>query len=98
MFGDCYSLTSIDLSNFDTNKMNAIYYLFQNCLNLEYINIKNFNETTYNYYNIMFNEVPDNFVICVNESNIPDKLLPQINNKACHLIDCSDNWKSKIKR
>ena len=98
MFGDCVSLTSIDLSNFDTNKVNAIFYLFQNCFNLEYINIKNFNENSYNNYKEMFDEIPDNVVICVNENDISDKLLPQINNKTCHLIDCSDNWKSKQKK
>ena len=37
--------------------------MFYNCINLEYINMKNFKETNLLYeYNNMFKNVPDNIV------------------------------------
>mgnify|MGYP006873007397 CR=1 FL=1 len=43
----------------------------------------------------MFEKIPDNVVICINEGKTSNKILPQIKNKLCYTIDCSDNWKSK---
>ena len=40
MFSGCSSLTSLDLSNFETNKKPHMDSMFQNCINLEYINLK----------------------------------------------------------
>ena len=42
MFFNCQSLTSIDVSSFDTSKANTIYNMFTNCISLKSINISNF--------------------------------------------------------
>ena len=49
------SLTSINLSNFNTDNAIDMSYMFCNCYNLQYIDISNFN--TKNVYNMseMFN-------------------------------------------
>ena len=44
----------------------------------------------------MFDNVPENIVICINESNT--KILSKIKNISCYTIDCSDNWKSQQKK
>ena len=41
MFYGCSSLTSLDLSDFDTSKVNFMNYMFFNCLNLKSIQISN---------------------------------------------------------
>ena len=70
--------------------------MFHGCTNLEYINMISFNEISLdsNYYSNMFKNVPNNIVVCINKDNIP-KIYPQIENKTCHIEDCTDNWKLK---
>ena len=41
-FSNCNSLTSIDLSVFDTSQVSEMQYLFNNCNSLLYLNISNF--------------------------------------------------------
>ncbi len=41
MFYECSSLTSLNLSNFNTNKVNNMSYMFYNCSSLTFFNIKN---------------------------------------------------------
>ena len=43
----------------------------------------------------MFNNVPDNIVICIRENITRDKIFPQIEAKKSHTIDCSYFWKLK---
>ena len=88
MFKYCSSLTSLNLSNFDTSKVSLLKEMFFNCKNLEYINMKNFKETSLlEKYNDMFTNVPDNIVVCINENNIKNKIYPQIQNIKCHIED-----------
>ena len=98
MLYNCLSLTSLDLSNFDTSQLIDLDRMFSNCYNLEYINLKNFVEIKIgnapDYYYNMFNNIPINVVICINESITKEKIFPQIKNKTCYVIDCTDNWKS----
>jgi len=46
----------------------------------------------------MFNNVPNNIVVCINKTNILSKIYPQISSKTCHIDDCTDNWKLKQKK
>ena len=92
MFCYCSSLTSLDLSNFDTSKVTSMYRMFYQCLNLEY-NIYKFKEIKLNKYDEIFIGVPENIVICIDENNIQEKILPQISNITCKTISCSDDWK-----
>ena len=52
MFYNCSSLSSIDLSNFNTNNVTNMVYMFKGCKSLSSLNLSNFNcdkikETTY---------------------------------------------------
>ena len=46
---------------------------------------------------IFFQLVPDNIVVCINESINSSIIIPQLKEKKCYNIDCSDNWKLKQK-
>ena len=43
MFMDCESITNLDFSNFNTEKISKIEYMFYNCRSLTNINLSNFN-------------------------------------------------------
>ena len=98
MFSNCSSLTTLNLSNFDTSKVQSMDYMFSDCYSLEYINLKSFNEKNLVGFLSMFYNVPNNIVICINENITNQKIFPQIKNKTCSIIDCTDNWKSKQKK
>ena len=102
MFYGCSSLTSLNLSNFNTSKVINMNYMFGGCTNLEYINLLNFDETNLDslssYYSNMFDNVPDNVVICINKDKTINKIFPQIESKTCKNIDCTNNWKSVQKK
>ena len=70
--------------------------MFEYCNNLEYINLKNFNENSLTSYSDMFTNVPSNIVVCIDERNT--KILSKLPNINCRIIDCSDDWKSKQKK
>ncbi|MGL9824383.1 hypothetical protein IGL62_000856 [Enterococcus sp. AZ137] len=54
MFNGCNSLTSLDVSNFDTSLVQAMRYMFANCELLETIDVSNFNTESVNYLTYMF--------------------------------------------
>ena len=43
MFCRCYSLTNIDLSNFNSQNVESMFKMFYDCNSLVYINLSNFN-------------------------------------------------------
>ena len=95
MFYGCSSLTSLNLSNFNTSKLVEMNDFLRNCTNLEYINLENFEETSLysRGFKDLFLYVPENLVICINENKTSEKIFPQVKNKTCFTIDCSNNWK-----
>ena len=98
MFAYCSSLKSLDLSNFNTSKVTYyMYQIFDGCSSLEYINLNNFRETGSPNVAQFFRGVPDNIVVCINETynyNISN----QLKTKSCFTIDCSFDWKKKQKK
>ena len=42
MFGECYELEYLDLSNFNTSKVTNMSWMFFNCNKLKYLNLLNF--------------------------------------------------------
>ena len=50
MLYECSSLNSLNLSNFNTNKVNNMSYMFCDCSSLTYLNLSDFN--TNNVYNM----------------------------------------------
>ena len=97
MFFGCSKLSSLDLSKFANSNPSDITDMFLGCSNLEYINLKNFLITSsYGTENI-FQDVPENVVICLDGNS--DQLKQQIyNKKNCYTEDCSDNWKQNQKK
>ena len=73
-------------------------YMFYNCKNLEYINLKNEIGfiSLYSYENIFFG-VPENIVYCINESNSA-KISLILKNIKCSTYYCSDDWEKKQKK
>ena len=104
MFYGCKLLTSLNLSNFITEKTSRMNNMFEDCINLEYINIINFSETELSdtsneYYYGMFLGVAENVVICMDE-NLQSKIFSEMADAdiTCYNIDCSENWKSHQKK
>ena len=95
MFYKCFSLTSLNLSNFITSNTTNISQMFNGCHNLEYINIFNFNEDILNKYELIFNTVPENVVICLKNNK---SFIQEIENKKCPLKDCTNDYKLKQKK
>ena len=54
MFYDCRSLTSINLSNFDTSNVRSMNYMFSDCRSLTSINLSNFDTSKVRSMNYMF--------------------------------------------
>ena len=92
IFLNCKSLTSLNLSNFDTSNLGQINALFKGCLNLEYINLQNFIENN-NMEKIseVFDNIPENIVICL-EQEKTKSLVNLIKTKSCYVIYCGDDW------
>ena len=100
MFVGCSSLISLELPNFDNTNVEYINNMFDGCIKLQYINMNNFSETNISKVEDIidiFKGVPENIVICINEENNKNIIIPQLKNKKCYNIDCSDDWKSKQK-
>ncbi len=55
MFEDCHSLTSLNLSNFDTSKITNMNHMFYSCSNLALLDISNFNTSKVTDMAYMFN-------------------------------------------
>ena len=88
-FSGCSSLNSLDLSNFNFPKTRMhMQYIFSGCKNLEFINLKSFNQLSLSSYTKMFEGVPENVVVCSNNSQI----LNELKNKKCKTLLCNDNW------
>ena len=54
MFNNCFSLTSLNLSNFNTNNVNNMKYMFYDCSSLTSLNLSNFNTNNVKYMEDMF--------------------------------------------
>ena len=52
MFYNCFSLVSLDLSNFDTSNVTDMAYMFYNCSSLVSLDLSNF--ITSNVYNMLY--------------------------------------------
>ena len=55
MFYDCYYLTNLNLSNFNTQNITNMSYMFYNCYSLKNLNLPNFNTQNVTNMSRMFN-------------------------------------------
>ena len=97
MFSNCLSLTSLNLSTFNTHLITTLEYLFYKDDKLKYINIRNFNEDKLNKVSFFFGGVPEDVVVCLNKENNPN-IFNELKKKSCYNIDCSDDWNLIQKR
>ena len=98
-FKGCSSLKSLDLSYFYTSEVTMMNSMVSGCTKLEYIDMKNFDDSKVSseHKNEIFKGVPENIVVCINENINQNIIIPQLKEKKCYNIDCSDNWKSNQK-
>lgn len=54
MFNACKSLTSLDISNFDTSKVTDMNWMFNNCSNLTSLDVSNFDTSNVTNMSEMF--------------------------------------------
>ena len=98
-FEGCSKLTSLDLSNLNVSNLKNISFSFHNCGSMKYINLKNFYKNELSASNDIFKGVPDNVVICYyNNNSLSDRILDQIKKIKYFILDCSDNWKTKLNK
>ena len=77
MFQNCSSLTTLDLSNFDTSNVIVMNNMFQNCSSLTTIDFRNADFSSVTRYTNMFGSTSNLSVIVKDESArswIQDKL------------------------
>ena len=101
MFAGCSSLTSLNLSNFYIPNLERIFNFFSDCVNLEYVNMENFNGATLqsNWCADIFQNVPNNLVICLDLNNSNNnKIKQRLSNVKYYINYCYDDWKSKQKK
>ena len=100
MFYNCPNLLELDLSNFDTSSLNSFYSMFEKCYNIEYINFNNYNELNGIVMNNVLENIRDNIVICIDDTN---KITNNFKNiivttKLCPNIYCGDDWREHIRK
>ncbi len=76
MFGGCFYLESLDLSNFNTENVTDMYGIFHNCRYLKKIDMSNFNTAKVEKIDWMFTGVTPHTVILSN--NIQSGIVTQI--------------------
>ena len=89
MFGWCVSLISVDLSNFDISLVTNMNYFFYKCRKLLFANLNSFEENTQISLDSMTDEVPSDFIYCINEeksTKITNKLKTINSNNNCDNI------------
>ena len=101
LFKGCSSLSSLDLSSFNSPRITEVENMFNGCIYLEYINLKNIDGTRLfngiDHYTKFLEGVPDNVVIYDN-NQLGDIIYRQINTKKCKSLIRNNNWKQYQKK
>ena len=71
MFLDCYDISEIDLSNFDSSEITTMYGMFENCKSLAAINFQNFDTSKVTTMQYMFDDCKS--LTSINLSNFNTK-------------------------
>jgi len=97
MFNNCYSLESLDLSSFDTNKVNNMKYMFNNCSSLLSLNINNFSVSSNTKIDSLFQDCKSLLILefdNYNSSNgviLKDKMIEGFNSKLLFCLNIDSN-------
>ena len=101
MFNECSSLTSLNLSNFNTNNVKDMSYMFNKCSSLTSLDLSNFNTNNVENMKCMFRECTSltslnlsNF----NTSNVNDmnQMFLNLNNN-CNILTKEQKILNEIK-
>ena len=95
MFDGCTNLVSLNLSNFEISKVTSMKKMFQNCNNLEYINLAKASPDSSPNLDNIFDNVPLNLVICVNNFN---SIINKLSSLTYYSVNCSENWRNSQKK
>ena len=100
MFNGCSSLTSLNLSNFETQKVENMESIFGYCLSLKYLNINNFKTSYTKYMNYMFYECNSLLSLNLTDFNTEylegyDFMFNGVNPNLTYCIDDNKEYKFK---
>ena len=70
MFFNCNKLTSLNLSNFNTNNVKDMSRMFSCCSSLTSLNLSNFNTNNVNNMSCMFDDLNKNCDIITTDNNL----------------------------
>ena len=91
MFEGCTSLTTLDLSSFDTSLTENIDNIFAKDYNLVYVDLRKYDESNMNRMENIFQGTLENMVFCF-EKSTSKKLYKIFRKKGCSEIDCDSDW------
>ena len=94
MFENCSSLYSIDISNFDTQNLYRMDFMFADSSNLSYINFSHLYDAQMDSMLNIFQNTPPNMVVCINPKKAKN-LTSQINGKDCSIVDCNSWYENR---
>ena len=87
MFWNCFSLTSMDISNFDTEKVTTMYGMFNGCSSIIALDLNSFNTAEVTEMNYMFGDCSNLRVVYVGQGWNTDKVTDSNNMfKGCNAI------------
>ena len=66
MFNNCSSLISLNVDSFNTSLVNNTGNMFNGCRSLISLNMKNFDTSQITTFNLMFSNINENLIYCVN--------------------------------
>ena len=84
MFSDCSNLTSINLENFDTSKVENMSYMFSSCSRLNSINLENFDTSKVEDMSYMFKSCKE-----LTSINLKNFITSQVENIEEMFCECS---------
>ena len=74
LFYDCSSLTSLNLSNFNTNNVNDMRYMFSYCSSLTSLNLSNFNTNNVTNMEDIFSGLNENCDVITLDKHLLEEL------------------------
>jgi len=84
MYSNCSSLTSLNLSNFNTNNVNNMSSMFSNCSSLTSLNLSNFNTNNVEDMSSMFY-----YCSSLTSLNLSNFNTNNVNNMCCMFFKCT---------
>ena len=98
MFYECWDLTSLDLSHFNTINVENMYSMFNRCDSLTKLNLANFNTDKVTTFYCMFNQCKSLKALIFPNLNIKSSAKKGCMFEGCQKLEENEEWKKKIKK